>query len=171
MKPNAITKFIDSLRTAFEAGDDQAVHKDIESRNVTELQGHYQAIARGDFAAVLALFADDIEFEIIGPPAIPFVGRWRGKEQVAQAIKNNFALVENQQPEVQELVAQGDTVIVVARERGLYRPTGRPYDVHWVQVYTFRDGKLVRFREYFDSSAMIDAVCAPASSATVGSAL
>jgi ketosteroid isomerase-like protein len=66
--------------------------------------------------------------------------------------------VEEQQPEILAVVAQGAVVVVTARERGRYRATGRSYDLHWVQLFTFRQGKVVRVREVFDSAAMLAAV-------------
>jgi ketosteroid isomerase-like protein len=55
-------------------------------------------------------------------------------------------------------VAQGDTVVVLGHEKGRFRPTGRDYELHWVQFFTFRDGKLARFRELADTAAFLDAV-------------
>ena len=54
-------------------------------------------------------------------------------------------------------MAQGDVVVVVAHERGRFRATGRPYETHWVQIFTFRDGQLARFVQICDNSTMIDA--------------
>jgi ketosteroid isomerase-like protein len=38
-------------------------------------------------------------------------------------------------------------VVVIAREKGKIRVTGRSYELHWVQQYEFRDGKITRFLE------------------------
>jgi ketosteroid isomerase-like protein len=158
MNPTAVSQFIDKLRDAFEDDDSNAAAKVMESNNVTLIQDQYRAIARGDFAAFVNLLADDIEMEIVGPSAVPFVGSWRGRQQVVDAIGKNFSHLEDQHPEVQSVVAQGDMVVVTAKERGRIKATGRTYEVHWVQYFTFRNGKVVRFRELFDSGAMLDAV-------------
>src|SRR5262245_4130419 len=136
----AIARFVDGLRQAFEAGDPAAAAKCAEAACVRLVQEQYRAIARGDFAAYPDTLAEDIEFENVGPAAVPFVGRWRGREEVAEAIARNFGYVEDQRPEVLSVVAQGDCVVVVAREQGRYRPTGRDYDAHWVQHFTWHDG-------------------------------
>ena len=39
---------------------------------------------------------------------------------------------------------------MIAREQGEVVKTGNSYDIHWVQVFTFRDGKLCRVREGAD---------------------
>jgi ketosteroid isomerase-like protein len=154
----AFAAFIERLLPAFHDGDPNAVAKAPESANVHRLVEMYRAIARGDFPAVLGAFADDMEMEIIGPSAIPISGRWRGKDEIALALVRNFSLFEDQRPQVQSVVAQGDTVVVFGHEAGRFRPTGRDYELHWVQLFTFRDGQLARFRELADTAAFLDAV-------------
>ena len=75
-----------------------------------------------------------------------------------ETTRNNFAQVEEQRPETQSVVAQGDTVVVVGREQGRFRPTGRSYDLHWMHQYTFKNGKIVRIRELFDSAALLKVI-------------
>ena len=154
MNQAAVDHFLNALQPAFHAGDPDVAAKAAEAENVHRLQEQYRALARGDYPAVLGHFADDVELEVVGPPDVPFVGRWQGLDQVRDALQKNFAMVEDQRPELQALTAQGDTVVVVARERGRLRATGREYDLHWVQLFTYRDGKVVRMREIFDSAAM-----------------
>jgi uncharacterized protein len=55
------------------------------------------------------------------------------------------------------VVAQGDVVVIVAHERGRFRESGRPYALHWVQIFTLRDGRVARFRQICDSVAMLEA--------------
>jgi len=72
-------------------------------------------------------------------------------------VRNNFAQVEDQQSKIQSVVAQGDIVVVVAYERGRLRQLGRHYEVHWERIFTFREGKVARFRQICDSAALLDA--------------
>ncbi len=157
MNPAAVDQFIASIRGAFEEGDARAAEKPEEARNVASVQRQYQALARGDLEAFLETIADDIDMEIVGPPGAPMVGRWRGRDQVVEAVCQNFGQVEDQRPEIRTVVAQGDTVMIMARERGRFRHTKREYETHWVQVLTFRDGRVVRFRECFDSGPILEA--------------
>lgn len=155
--PDALRQFIDALGPAFEAGDPDCGRKSAEAAHVRLVQASYRAAAAGDLPGFLAGLADDAELETVGPATIPYVGRWRGRDEVAGAVARNFGYLEDQRPEVLAVVAQGDTVIVVARERGRCRPSGRPYDMHWVQQFTFAGGKLLRFRQVFDSAALLPA--------------
>jgi len=163
MKPVSINQisvenFIDSLMDAFREGDPDALSKTTEAENVRHLQEQYRAIARGDFGPVVAGLDEDIDMEMIGPSEIPLVGHWRGRERVAEAIQRNFSLLADQQAEILAVVAQGDMVVLFAREQGVFRATGKRYDIHWAQWFTFRDGKIIRFRGLLDSAAMLDAV-------------
>lgn len=75
----------------------------------------------------------------------------------AEVIQRNFALLEDQHPTIETVVAQGEQVVFVGREKGRVRATGRPYDLHLVQVYTFRNGKLVNMHQVLDTAAWISA--------------
>jgi ketosteroid isomerase-like protein len=144
---------IGSKRPSIE-DDADAGGKLAEARNVGLLREQYRAIARGDLDAAADLFHDDVEFEITGPPAIPVLGLWRGRADVMDAVRRNFGMLDSQAPEVRSVVAQGDVVAVVAHERGRIRTTGAPYALHWVQIVTFRDGKVARVHEIVDGHAI-----------------
>jgi hypothetical protein len=161
MNLEVVKRFLEQLQPAFREGDANAAAKTVEIDNIRQLEEQYRAIVRGDYAGVVAMMAEDIDLEIIGPPSVPLAGRWQGRERVAEALARNFGMVEDQQPVLQSVTAQGDTVVVIARERGRWKPTGRTYDVHWIQVFTFRDGKLARVREFVDSAAFLEAVLPP----------
>jgi uncharacterized protein len=55
------------------------------------------------------------------------------------------------------VVAQGDIVVIVAHDRGTFRDSRRPYALRWVQMFTFRGGRVTRFRQICDSTAMLEA--------------
>jgi ketosteroid isomerase-like protein len=140
--------FVDQLFPAFEQGDDQAAAKQAEADNVRRVQAQYRAIAAREYRTTFAeSLHPDVEFEILGPPDVPFLGKWRGKEKVVEVVERNFGMLEEQRPQVQTLVAQGDTVVVVGREQGKVRGSGEQYDFHWVAFFTFRDGLVVRVQE------------------------
>jgi ketosteroid isomerase-like protein len=156
MNQVAMAAFVEQLLPAFRAGDPGVAAKRAEAENVRLLRDIYNAVTRQDFQAALGYLTDDIELEIIGPPELPFAGHWRGRAEVATALAKNFAHLEDQRAEVHHLVAQGDTVVVFAQERGRFVATGLPYDLHWVHLFQFRDGKVARFREICDHTGLLD---------------
>ena len=150
-------RFAASLTPAFADGDSEAAAKAVEAANVHRLRELYEAIGRGDTAALFIAFAEDVELDVVGPPGVPFVGRCQGRRQVAETVRQNFAKVENLKPEMLAVIAQGDTVVVYGRDQGRYVPTGRDFSLHWVQFFTFRNGRVVRIRQLFDSAAILAA--------------
>ena len=145
--------FFEQVSTAFHAHDPDASAKRREAAHVRSIQLLYHAVARGAFAEALDLATDDFTLEIVGPPQSPFSGKWQGRSDVLAAMERNFGLVEDQRPTVQSVVAQGDMVIVTAREEGRVRATGTTYSVQWMQEFSFADGKMKRVRELIDGSA------------------
>jgi ketosteroid isomerase-like protein len=137
-------QFIDRLHDAFLTGDDAPALKSAEAGNVRRLQDLYRALAQGDFSPLIAALAEDSELHLHGPANVPINGSWRGHAEVVAAVRRNFGMLAEQQAEILSVVAQGDTVVLFAEERGKVRATGLPYHVRWVQLFTFRDNKLVR---------------------------
>lgn len=149
MSPESIERLVADVRRAFHAIDPEAAARPVESGNVRRLLEMYEAVGRSDFAAVVERMTDDVVMTIAGPPGHPFNGRWVGRAEVLGALGRNFAMVDEQEVRIVSAVASGDTVIVIARERGRYRPSGEPYDGEWAQVFGFRDGRLEAMRQIF----------------------
>lgn len=136
----------DELAPAFRAGDAESDAKPQERRNVDQLQRMIRSIAEGRFDELRDQLDPEVEFEIVAPDEVPWVRHARGAGEVAAAIEENFGTVDEQQPEPLALVAQGDTVMVMSRETGRWRESGRPYRVVNAQQFTFRDGRLAGYR-------------------------
>jgi ketosteroid isomerase-like protein len=144
--PSSSELFIDRLHAAFLDGDDAAAMKVTEARNVQRLQEQYHALAQGDFQPTIAMMADSIEMEHHVPADIPLTGCWRGVAAVTAAMQRNFGALAEQQAEILAVVAQGDTVVLFAEERGKVRASGTRYHIRWVQLFTFCNDKIVRIR-------------------------
>lgn len=147
---NVDQQFFDSFHTAFQHGDTNVASKSGEADNTRLVEQMYRLIAQSDFKALGGMLADDVVFEVVGSLGNPLVGYTKGRNQVVEAARKNFHLLEDQKPEIQTVVAQGDTVVVMARERGRFAATGKEYDFYWVQFFTFKDGKVIRIRELAD---------------------
>jgi ketosteroid isomerase-like protein len=106
----------------------------------TVLHAAYAAIIRGDFDALGESMTDDVELNICGFPAID--GSWRGRNDVVAAARKKYAQIENQQPEIEAMISQGDTIAVLLRESGVLKSTGQAYSIRGVQWFTFADGKI-----------------------------
>jgi ketosteroid isomerase-like protein len=156
MTPETFGHFVERIEHAFRQGDPDVDSKTTEAENVRLLRETYEALARGEIGPALERFHEEVELEITGPPAVPFLGRWQGRLEVGEAVARNFGMVEDQRPEIRSLTAQGDTVVVIAHERGRVRETGAPYALHWVQLFQFRDGRIARVLEVIDGYSLED---------------
>jgi ketosteroid isomerase-like protein len=126
-----------------------------EQENLRIVQEGYTAFGRGDIAAALSSYADDVDWAMPGSPdVVPYAGRRRGRQQVAQ-FYSTFAQTEDvEQMELQDFIAQGDKVLVFGHYKGRVKSTGRSYTKDFIHVVTLRGGKVVKFREYVASDDM-----------------
>ena len=157
MNPEFVGRFISELRPAFEADDRQVASKAVEGENVSRIRAIYEAIRQGDSTSFSDALADDVEFELVGPADSPMTGHWRGRDEVLAGSAQNYARLQDQRPELVAVIAQGDQVVVIGREKGLIRATGREYEVPWMHLFTFREGKVVRIYGFSDSHPLIQA--------------
>lgn len=129
-----------------------------EQDNVKVVQDIYAAFEQGDIPTVASAFADDAEWFMPGPTdLIPSAGARRGREQIAQYFA---ALGETEDMEEfipKFYVAQDERVITFGRYKTRVKATKRVYETEWTHVFTFRDGKIVNFREFYDTAAAVEA--------------
>ena len=115
-------------------------------QHVRTLQTHLEAIGRGDFDPVLIDAHDDVTLEIFAPPEFPWIRQARGLADLRAALLQNFGSVEDQQPTIRDVFAEGEMVIVFGAETGRIRGSGMPYQVEFVERFTFREGRLAAIR-------------------------
>jgi len=111
----------------------------------------YGAIIQGDFDTFSESLTEDVEMSVCGFG--PMDGTWKGRKEVVEATRRNFSLVASQQPEIEGMIAQGDSVAILLRETGTLRATGENYRIRAVQWFTFAGGKLKRIDEVAASLA------------------
>lgn len=129
----------------------------MSEQNVKLVESVYRAFARGDVAAGLASFAEDIEW--LEAAGMPYAGVYHGPDAVARNVLgpirsdvDGFALVR------EEFIASGATVVVVVRYTGTGKATDKALDVPAVHVWDIRDGKLARFRQFIDTVEFTEVV-------------
>lgn len=117
-----------------------------EQSHVRAVQAQIEAIGRGDMDAALANAAPTVQLDIFAPPEFDWIRCAIGIEAVRNAIVHNFGTVIDQRPDVQTVVAQADTVVLMGREQGRIRASGVAYDMNFVHRFTFHEGRLVSVR-------------------------
>ena len=116
----------------------------------------YDAFAKGDVQAVLAAMHDDVQWH--EPESLPY-GNQVGPQAVAQ---NIFAKVLEDisgfAAAPQEFVDGGDIVVSIGTYSGQGARTGKRFDMPFVHVWRFRDGKISGFRTYTDTKLWLEAL-------------
>jgi uncharacterized protein len=121
------------------------------------IQQVFEKFGSGDVPGLLALIAEDAEWAAPGPAVVPYFGERRGPEGALEFFKNLGSEVEFESFEPADFIAEGDRVVVLGRERGRVRRTGKTFDNAWALVFTVRDGMVAGFRCYENTAAIAEA--------------
>ena len=117
--------------------------------NIARVRAGYASFAAGDIPAVLGLMDDGIVWST--PSSIGFGGVYHGPQGAGEfftKLPQNFTEL-NVLPETFHDV--GDTVVVQGRHRGR-TVAGNAFEVPFVHVWTWRDGRATGFTELMDSA-------------------
>ena len=106
----------------------------------------------------------DPEIEWIEDPTRADSRVYHGHEGVLESFRRWLENFDEYSIELEEVVDCGDDVFVVAREHARGAASGATADAAIYQVITMREGKALRFREFYDEAAGRDAAGLPASS-------
>jgi ketosteroid isomerase-like protein len=123
------------------------------SDNVKAVQGLYAAFRNGEVSAILALLSADVEWCEPENPFNPAAGTRRGEAGFLEWLRIGQASEEILALEPRQFLSDDESVAVVGYSKCLAKPTGRTYETDFVHVITFRDGKIARFQEFFDTHA------------------
>jgi ketosteroid isomerase-like protein len=131
-----------------------------EERNVSIVKQLYDAFRRRDISSVLDLFADDVVMHGPAPAGVlPWGGVHNGRRGAAEFFKALGESLEPQQFDLHEFIAQGNRVVVLGYQKGHAKPTGRPYETEFVNIWSIRgDGKFSEFRVYNDTASLVEAL-------------
>jgi len=116
----------------------------------------YAAFGRGDLPGLLNLFADDVDWQ--SPPGdFPISGKRQGRDDVAKLFGIIIETLDVQVFEPRQFITEGNSTVVIGFDRSVVKATGVSYETEWVQVFTVAGGKVVKFREYYDTAVIVDA--------------
>jgi ketosteroid isomerase-like protein len=130
-----------------------------EEENVSRVKHFYDAFKRREMRSILDMFADDAVMHGPAPSGVlPWGGTHNGPSGVAEFFKALGESLEPQQFELRDFIAQDNKVVVLGYQKGHAKPTGRPYEIEFVHVWTVRDGKFIEFRVYNDTAAIVESL-------------
>jgi hypothetical protein len=113
--------------------------QDVDHPNAELLRAHLDALAGGDIATAMSLYADDVVFHY--PGSNPLAGTYRGKQEVLRLMGTVMELTKGTfRPEVHDVVASDEHVAALVTVRA--ERDGAPVEWRSVDVFHVRDGKL-----------------------------
>jgi ketosteroid isomerase-like protein len=133
-----------------------------DSEEIREIvRSTYEARSRGDLIGTMASFADDVVYEFHGQATglSGMAGESRGKPAVEQIIKDlidNFSFSDWREV---SFVVEGEKAALHWRANVTFTQNGRKETFDVFDFLTFRDGKVVDFRQGTDTAkirAMIE---------------
>ncbi len=117
------------------------------------VRGLYSAFETGDVPGVFGIFDEAIEWH--EAEHSPYADRnpYVGPDAVAEGVFARLdSDVEGFTVVPENFIDGGDTVVVEGRYRGTMRSTSAPLDAQFAHVWRVRDGKIVGFQQYTDTT-------------------
>jgi ketosteroid isomerase-like protein len=129
----------------------------MSQENETTVRDAVAAFNRGDLEAWLEYFTDDIDYRAVeGAPDDH--GPIEGKDALRAYVEDWRETFDDFRTEPTELIDAGeDRAIAVVRISGRARLSGVEVDLTFAVVYTLRDGKVARGREYWTRDQALEA--------------
>lgn len=115
-----------------------------------------QRLGEGHLEDFTRITGDNLVYNLTGRH--PFAGIITGPEGVVAMMRSIREAFDSDglKYEIERMIDSGDSVISVFRGRGALK-NGRSYDNCYCAIWDFKDGKLVRITEFFDSHHAVSA--------------
>ncbi len=129
----------------------------MSQENVEIVRSMAAAYNRGDLDALSEYWADDIDHRAAeGAPDDH--GPIHGKDAVRAYLQDWLDMFDDLSIEALELIDVGENqVVAVLRFGGRAKLSGVETDLTYATLYTFRDGKIARGREYWNRAEALEA--------------
>ena len=130
----------------------------MSNANIALVQDLYAAFGRGDVADIIASLAPDVHWESGGRASdFPTFGPRKGPSEVQAFFGQVAENLDFSDFTPREFCSSGDKVFVPGFYAATMRKSGKSAACEWVHVFTLRDGKVVRFREFTDTALLAEA--------------
>jgi hypothetical protein len=124
---------------------------DLTQQSLAVVEAAYRAFGSRDIEGLLAFLSPDVVWGEPDNPLIPSAGTRRGIDGVLDWLRVGRETETILALEPQRFLAQGTTVAVIGRTKVMARATGRAYATDFIHLVEVRDGRIVRFQEFFDT--------------------
>lgn len=126
-------------------------------QNIELVQFLYRAFRDRDIPSILAILDPTVEWGEPSNPYNPTAGTRHGHEGFLEWLRIGNESEEILMLEPRDFLANQQSVAVVGYTKCRAVATGKEYETEFVHLFTLKDGKIQRFREFFDTYAASEA--------------
>jgi ketosteroid isomerase-like protein len=126
--------------------------------NKQVVQRGHEARTKGRIVDWIETLDPEIEWDISGYPVAGFPLRGTGRNEFVAHVAKYWSMWNDYSQDVEEMMEQGDNVIVVLCEHAQLRSSDADLEREVAAVWTIENGKRVRFRAYASREAALEAV-------------
>jgi ketosteroid isomerase-like protein len=130
----------------------------MSQENVETLRRVFEQWASGSLSNT-DVFDPDVEYSRIGADTPALEGRWLGLDGVRSAMREYLRAMSDLRIEAERIIdLGGERVLVLSRHTARGKRSGVPIEHEIGDVFTLRDGKIVRFDSYWSRAEALEAV-------------
>src|SRR5437868_6218368 len=107
----------------------------------------YDLFDKGQIDRVISLCSPSIDWRLVGPRTVPYLGTFKGHDGVRKFFEIQDAAERLVRFERLRYVASPDAVAVVGAEEGIAASTGKTFKTEWAHVFVIANDKIVSFLE------------------------
>lgn len=111
-----------------------------------------QAFGTGNMEALKLTLSDSTIWNYNGSELIPYSGTYKGKNEVVKFISNIVTNVDILDFKVEQIIANGKTVVVLGSEKQKIKKNGKILEQNWVQVYSVENGLITKMEEFANTA-------------------
>lgn len=123
------------------------------TRNKEIVERFWQTLYERDWHAIGEFFAADGEYTDVPSPADDVA---RGPAQIVARLRLGLEPISGYDHHLRTMIAEGDTVITEHAETWRWRD-GEEVTLPFVSVHELRDGRIVRWWDYWDMQTLMNA--------------
>jgi ketosteroid isomerase-like protein len=125
--------------------------------NMDVVRAVFEAWNRRDFEGAVSHTAEDVELHFIGGFSDVMGTEWKGRDGMLRFWREWLGTLGGRIV-VESLLDAGDRVVVIGTMDAVGEASGAPSVIRFGQVWSFREGQVVRIDGYYDPRAALEAV-------------
>ena len=123
----------------------------VQEENILLVQKLYTAFTNRDINAILSMLSQKVEWSEPSNPFNPCGGTRYGHQGFLEWVNIGRQVEEIISLSPQKLLTDNDSVAVVGDLKCRVISTGKIYESDFVHLVIIKDGKIIKFQEFFDT--------------------